>query len=171
MVGMMSLTEAMVHAALTADCISASWSMSCSDPRPLRIMAVAPEKTSKGLWASCAFLTAVSVLVSPGPAVTMATPGTPVRREMASAAKTVVASSRTSTTRIPTASQPTRIGAMWPPVSVKTKRTPCSRQAWAASRPPYCTEDAGPVSAADEAAEAVSHTASAGESVVLAGAS
>ena len=101
---------------------------------------------------------------APGPAVTIATPGTPVSLEMASAAKTVVASSRTSTTLMPTASHPTRIGAMWPPVKVNTKRTPCSRQAWAASKPPYCTEAAGPVSAAEEDDAAVSRAMSAVDS-------
>ena len=66
--------------------------MSCSDPRPRSIVAVAPPSTTTGDWAICAFLTAVMVLVAPGPAVTAATPGTPVRRPTASAAKTAVTS-------------------------------------------------------------------------------
>ena len=44
---------------------------------------------------------AVIVLVTPGPAVTIATPGIPDKRDTASAAKTVVHSLRTSITRIP----------------------------------------------------------------------
>ncbi len=86
--------------------------------------------------AICAFLTAVIVFVRPfdayknnirshkakhnvssgdnvpGPAVTMATPGMPVMRATASAAKTVAASSRMSTTRIPTAFEAHSMGAM-----------------------------------------------------------
>ena len=53
-------------------------------------------KHNDGHCASCAFLSGVTVLVTPGPAVTAATPGVPVRRETASAAKTAVASLRTS---------------------------------------------------------------------------
>ena len=68
--------------------ISAIWSMSCSEPRPLSIVAVAPPSSTTGDCAICAFLTAVMVLVTPGPAVTAATPGMPVRRATASAAKT-----------------------------------------------------------------------------------
>ena len=48
----------------------------------------------------------------PLPAVTAATPGMPVRRETASAAKTAVASWRTSMMRMPRALAPTRMGEM-----------------------------------------------------------
>ena len=82
----------MLQLCLTALRIRPSWSMSCSDPLPLRIIAVAPAMMTTGDCASCAFLTAVIVLVSPGPAVTTATPHTPVRRLTASAANTLVAS-------------------------------------------------------------------------------
>ena len=47
------------------------------------------------------------------------TPGMPVRRATPSAAKTVVTSWRTSITRTPITSQPTKMGAMWPPTRVK----------------------------------------------------
>ena len=70
--------------------------MSCSEPRPSSTVAVAPPKITSGDSASCAFLTAVIVLVRPGPAVTAATPGIPVMRAVASAANTALASSRTS---------------------------------------------------------------------------
>ena len=50
------------------------WSMSCREPRPLRMVAVAPPKTISGDWAIWAFFTAVIVLVTPGPAVIAATP-------------------------------------------------------------------------------------------------
>jgi hypothetical protein len=59
-----------------------------------------------------AFWTAVAELVRPGPAVTAATPGMPVSRAVASAAKTALASCRVSTTRIPRALAPTRSGEM-----------------------------------------------------------
>ena len=66
-------------------------------------MAVAPPSRTNGDCASWAFLSAVIVLVTPGPAVTTATPGVAVRREVASAANAAVASSRTSTTLSPAA--------------------------------------------------------------------
>jgi len=87
-------------------------SMSCSEPRPFRIVAGAPPKISTGDCAICAFLTAVIVLVTPGPAVTAATPGMPVMRATASAANTVFFSSRMSTTRMPRCLAPTRMGEM-----------------------------------------------------------
>ena len=77
------------------------------------------------------------VLVRPGPAVTAATPGTPVSRATASAANTAVASSRTSMMRMPRALDAVRIGEMWPPQRVKTKRTPCAASA-APTRSPPC---------------------------------
>lgn len=61
--------------------------MSWSAPRPLSNVAVAPPTTKTGDWASWAFLMAVMALVAPGPAVTTATPGVPVRRAVASAAE------------------------------------------------------------------------------------
>ena len=53
---------------------------------------MAPPRSTSGDCAICAFLSAVIVFVTPGPAVTAATPGTPVSRATASAAKTAVAS-------------------------------------------------------------------------------
>ena len=121
---------------LTWGLISAIWSMSWSEPRPRSMVAVAPPRSTTGDCAICAFLTAVIVLVTPGPAVTAATPGMPVRRATASAAKTAFASSRTSTTRIPRALAETRIGEMWPPHSVKRKGTPCFWRTSAIRSPP-----------------------------------
>jgi hypothetical protein len=76
-----------------------------------------------GDWASCAFLSAVRELVTPGPAVTAATPGAPVMRATASAAKTALFSSRQSTTGIPASVAPTRIGEMCPPQRVNSAGT------------------------------------------------
>ena len=75
---------------LNSGAASACWSMSWSEPRPLSTVAVAPPSTTTGDCARRAFSTAVTVLVRPGPAVTAATPGIPVRRAVASAAKTAV---------------------------------------------------------------------------------
>lgn len=50
----------------------------------------APPMSTSGVSAIWQFLTAVMVLVRPGPAVTAATPGTPDRRATASAANTAV---------------------------------------------------------------------------------
>ena len=56
----------------------------------MSIEAAAPPIRSTGDSAICAFLTAVTVLVSPGPAVTAATPTVPDILATASAAKTAV---------------------------------------------------------------------------------
>ena len=69
--------------------------------RTLSTVAAAPPMRTSGDWAIWAFLTAVIVLVTPGPAVTAATPATPLSLATASAAKTAVTSWRTSITRMP----------------------------------------------------------------------
>src|SRR5262245_26199484 len=110
--------------------------MSCSAPRPLSAVAVAPPSSTIGDWAIWAFLTAVIVLVRPGPAVTAATPGRPVSRATASAANTAVASWRVSITRMPRRLQPTRIGEIWPPLSVNRNGVPCAARTHATKSPP-----------------------------------
>jgi hypothetical protein len=82
------------------------------------------------------FLTAVTVLVTPGPAVTTATPVTPVILEAASAAKTAVASLRTSSTCIAARLHATRIGEMWPPHRQNTAFTPWAVSTFATMSPP-----------------------------------
>ncbi len=111
-VGPSSPTVDTVVAHLVHGRIRESWSMSWSEPRPFRIVAVAPPKRTIGDWAIWAFLTAVMVLVTPGPAVTAATPGRPVIRAVASAAKTAFRSSRQSTTLMPRSLAPMRMGEM-----------------------------------------------------------
>ncbi len=122
---------------LTCGSISGRCAMSCNAPRPCSAVGAAPPISSSGDCASCAFFSAVIVLVRPGPAVTATTPGTPVSRAVASAANTAVASSRQSTTRMPRAFDAARIGEMWPPHSVYTTCTPCACRA-AATRSPPC---------------------------------
>ena len=87
-------------------------------------VAAAPPINNKGDSAICAFLTAVTVLVKPGPAVTAATPTTPDNLATASAANTAVTSCRVSTILIPSFSHATSIGEICPPHSVKTYFTP-----------------------------------------------
>ena len=111
--------------------------MSWSAPRPLSRVAAAPPRTTSADCASWAFLIAVIVLVTPGPAVTAATPGTPVSRNTASAANTASTSWRTSTTRMPRCLAPTRMGAMCPPQRVNRNRTPCSTSTDAIRSPPF----------------------------------
>ncbi len=110
--------------------------MSCSAPRPLSTVAVAPPKSTTGDCANCAFLSAVSALVTPGPAVTAATPGRPVSRATASAANTALRSSRQSMTRSPASWAPTSRGEMCPPTSVKTWPTFQRASTWAMRSPP-----------------------------------
>ncbi len=137
MAGTRSLPRFTARAHFTWGLNNANWSMSCSAPRPCSIVAAAPPSITTGDCASCAFFTAVIVLVTPGPAVTAAMPGTPVIRATASAAKTAVASWRTSTTRMPRSLAPLRIGEMCPPHSVNRNSTPWDRSTRAIWLPPF----------------------------------
>ena len=93
--------------------------MSCRDPFPFNSVAAAPPRSNNGDCANCAFLIAVIVFVTPGPAVTTATPIVFVILEVASAANTAEASSLTCTISIPSSSHPTKIGEICPPHKVK----------------------------------------------------
>jgi len=90
--GTMSATQLQVVLHLTMLFMRLMWSMSWREPLPLRMVPVAPPSTTTALSAILAFWTAVTVLVTPGPAVTHATPGRPVSRHAASAANTLVTS-------------------------------------------------------------------------------
>ena len=54
-----------------------TWSISCSDPIPQRSAGARPPSTSSGDWFCCAAAIALIPLVTPGPAVSAATPGAP----------------------------------------------------------------------------------------------
>ena len=99
-------------------------------------MAVAPPIRTTGDCAICAFFTAVIVFVSPGPAVTTATPGLSDNRVTASAAKTAVTSWRTSITLMLFSLAATKMGEMWPPHSVKRCSVPWRMRALATLWPP-----------------------------------
>ena len=88
------------------------------------MVGAAPPMSSRGDCAICAFFTAVIVFVTPGPAVTAATPVMPVRRDMASAAKTQFTSCLKSMTVMPSFFDATSMGEMWPPMRVKMCLTP-----------------------------------------------
>ena len=135
--GSISRTRLALADHFTLERISASWSISCKAPRLRSTVAVAPPSNTTGDCARRAFCTAVSVLVTPGPAVTAATPGIPLSRATASAANTAVASCRVSTTRRPARLAPTRIGEMCPRHSVNRKRTPCAFSTRPMISPPF----------------------------------
>ncbi len=86
--------------------ISVTASMSCKEPMSQSARGPAPPMTIIGMPARCAFATAVTTSVTPGPAVTAQTPGRPVTRAYPSAACPAVCSWRTSTTRISSSRQP-----------------------------------------------------------------
>ena len=102
--------------AASADCAVAAkrasgatngtWSISCSDPIPQRSAGARPPSTSSGDEFCCAAAIALIPLVTPGPAVSAATPGTRVTFDQPSAAKVAVCSWRVSISRMPSLRQP-----------------------------------------------------------------
>ena len=83
-------------------------------------------------------MTALTELVTPGPAVTTASPGVLVSRAVASAAKTAVCSCLTSTSRIgcPPLTAASYSGNTCPPDNVNMVGTPYSRATARACTPP-----------------------------------
>ena len=65
-----------------------------------------PPRTSIGEWFCCAEAIALIAFVTPGPAVTAATPGSRVTFAQPSAAKAAAYSWRTSTMSMPSSRQP-----------------------------------------------------------------
>ena len=99
--------------------VSSTWSISCSDPMPHRATGARPPITNIGLSFPCAWARAEAELVTPGPAVTAATPHSRVTLDQPSAANAADCSCRTSTTRMPCSAAPVRTGQIWPPLRVK----------------------------------------------------
>ena len=83
-----------------------TWSISCSDPCPQRNAGARPPSTTSGDWFCCAAAIALIPLVTPGPAVSAATPGTLVTFDQPSAANAAVCSWRVSISRTFSARQP-----------------------------------------------------------------
>ena len=98
--------RAAVAASFVTDATSGRWSISCSDPCPQRAAGARPPSTSIGEWLKCAEAIALIPFVTPGPAVSAATPGRRVTFAQPSAANAAVCSWRTSTIPIPSARQP-----------------------------------------------------------------
>ena len=76
-----------------------TWSNSWSEPAPHRACGARPPSTTSGEPLKWAAVTALMPLVTPGPAVSTATPGRRVSFAVASAANVAVCSWRTSTMR------------------------------------------------------------------------
>src|SRR5260370_22680665 len=94
-----------------------------------------PPTTNMGLSPDCACASADAELVTPGPAVTAATPHCRVTLAQPSAANAAACSWRTSMILRPCSWAPTRIGQMWPPLRVKRWLTPARFSASAISSP------------------------------------
>ncbi len=64
-----------VAASLVSGRTNGTWSISCSEPWPQRISGARPPRTTIGEWFWSAEASALIPLVTPGPAVSAATPG------------------------------------------------------------------------------------------------
>ena len=95
-----------VAASLTTGRTNGTWSISCSEPWPQRNAGARPPSTIIGEWFCSAEAIALMPLVTPGPAVSAATPGSRVTFAQPSAANAAVASWRVSTISMPSARQP-----------------------------------------------------------------
>ena len=95
-----------VAASLTTGRTNGTWSISCSEPWPQRNAGARPPSTTIGEWFCSADAIALMPLVTPGPAVSAATPGSRVTFAQPSAANAAVASWRTSTISMPSWRQP-----------------------------------------------------------------
>ena len=118
-----------VQDALQTFAASPAWSISWNAPAPGRPDGDAPESSTSGDSAHCATYRADSVLANPGPAVTIATPGRPLSRPMASAACTAAASWRTWISSSGTSIAASNSDMIWLPESVKTCRVPLATMA------------------------------------------
>ena len=95
-----------VSADLTRGETTGTWSNSWSEPAPQRISGARPPSTQTGEPLAWAPAIALTPLVTPGPAVSAATPTPRVALAKPSAAKTAVCSWRTSTISMPSSLQP-----------------------------------------------------------------
>ena len=77
-------------ASLTTGRTNGTWSISCSDPCPQRNAGARPPSTTIGEWFCSAEAIALMPLVTPGPAVSAATPGSRVTFAQPSAANAAV---------------------------------------------------------------------------------
>ena len=117
--GAVDLFRRLVCANLVRLRTTGRWSSSCSEPIPAVASGERPPITSIGLSLARAPARVEIVLVTPGPAVTAATPHCRVSFDQPSAAKAAVCSLRTSTRLMPYSTAPIRTPQMWPPLRVK----------------------------------------------------
>ena len=134
-----SATVCTVRADFVTGASSGGWSSSWRLPMPQRFAGARPPTTTSGEPLNCAWVMALTPLVTPGPAVRTASPGTRVSLPTASAAKTAVCSCRTSSRRIGGAActAPSYIGKTWAPERVNIVSTPCAAATATACSPPW----------------------------------
>jgi hypothetical protein len=132
-----SAAVGMVRASLAIGAMIGGWSSSCSEPVPQRLCGARPPTTTIGDPANCACAIALIPLVTPGPAVSTASPGRRVSFPVASAANVAVCSCRTSSSRIggSALTAPSYMGKTWAPDSVNIVSTPWARATATASSP------------------------------------
>ena len=128
---------ASVRACLETEARIGGWSSSWRLPLPHRFCGARPPTTTIGEPANCACAIALTPLVTPGPAVSTASPGTRVSLPVASAANAAVCSWRTSSRRIggSAVTAPSYSGKTCAPERVNRVSTPCARAAATASWP------------------------------------
>ncbi len=95
-----------VPACFVTDATIGTWSSSWSDPEPHRARGARPPITVTGVPFSAAVVIALIPFVTPGPAVSAATPTPRVTFAHPSAAKPAVCSWRVSTSVTPASAQP-----------------------------------------------------------------
>ena len=115
---------------------SGTWSISCRLPAPQRIAGARPPITMIGEPLKWALVRPEMPLVTPGPAVSTASPGRRWSLATASAANTADCSCRTSWIGKPDLCAASYSGNTWPPDSVNISPTPAARSAASASSPP-----------------------------------
>ena len=130
-----------VRASLETGAMIGGWSSSCSEPLPQRLAGARPPTTTSGEPLNCAWAIALTPLVTPGPAVSTARPGTRVSLPIASAANAAVCSWRTSRMRIGGSAftAPSYIGKTWAPDSVNITSTPWARATATACCPEWAS--------------------------------
>ena len=137
----MSAVESAVAANFVTGATKGTWSISCSEPCPQRICGARPPSTSSGEWFCIAPAIALMPFVTPGPAVSAATPGSRVTFAQPSAANAAACSWRTSTMSMPSSLHPSYTEKRCPPESVNSLLTPCALRRLAISRPPWIWVD------------------------------
>ena len=115
---------------LAAGAAMAAWSSSWKAPMPACETGLWPLIITRGDSAARATKRPVTPLQWPGPAVSRATPGSPVRRPQPSAMCTAAASWRVWMSRRPLPMQASKIGRFWLPERAKRWRTPAAVSAW-----------------------------------------